>query len=833
VVLVASGCSATDRWAGGALEIDSGQSQTQDLSPFNSNNQQIRTRFWDGHDNMIRDDLSMLKGNHLFQIGGIYQHNFDYHQRDDSGGAINAYPVYSLGNGTSGSMLSSDVYPCGGVGNAGAVTTVSNCGALTTGALGIVSIASQVFTRSGASLTLNPPLTPAFDKNTIPYYNVYFSDTWHLKPTMTLTYGLGWALEMPPVEEAGKQAVVVDSGNEPVSTLDYLDSRRRAALQGQVYNPELGFALVGNAAGGLKYPYNPFYGEFSPRIAFAWAPRDTTGILRNTVIRGGYGRSFGRTNGVDQVLVPLLGLGLEQPTNCTQNIVGPTGWACGATNSANPSNAFRVGATASATGGPTVPLISLLSQTLPQPAYPGYNTAFAASPEALDPNFRPNQVDSFNVTIQRQLNRRITLELGYIGRRITHEFQPVDLNTVPYMMTMGGQTFANAYKNVVLQYCGGVTGLAGGGCGGNAPGLPNPGSGPNPGAVTAQPFFETALAGTGYCTGFTSCTAAVVANEGASGTGNLVNAQVWSLYSDLDNGGFNFPRSMQNTPIPTSQSPIYGGNGQVTSGVAINASIGYGNYNAGFVSLKMADWHGLTTQSNFTWSKANGTGAEAQASSEYTPLDAFNLKQMYGSQPFDRKFTYNAFFVYQPPFYKGQSGMMGRLLGGWTFASIFTAGSGNPVFVSTTYGNSQSYGGADGVGFSAYYAENAVPISPVAPHSHAYYDSPSNGFPVNEFKDGVADFANWRNPILGLDNFRDGGSGPIYGLPYWNLDMSIKKNIRVAESFSLELQGVFANFLNHNQWFDGYPGLYNTGGWGALGGEASPRSIELGLRVRF
>ena len=67
-------------------------------------------------------------------------------------------------------------------------------------------------------------------------------------------------------------------------------------------------------------------------------------------------------------------------------------------------------------------------------------------------------IDSFDFTIQRQLSRKVSLEVGYIGRRITHEFQPINLNAVPYMMTMGGQTFANAYKNVVMQYCGGFKG---------------------------------------------------------------------------------------------------------------------------------------------------------------------------------------------------------------------------------------------------------------------------------------------------------------------------------------------------------------------------------------
>jgi hypothetical protein len=841
---------------GGALEIMSGQSATQDLAPFNSNNQQIRRRFWDGHDQSIRDDISLLKGNHLFAFGGTYLHNWDYHQRNDSGGTINAFPVYSLGDGATGSLTADAPYPC----SSAVTTTINNCTSLTAAALGVVSIASQLFTRSGSDLALNPPLSNAFDKSTIPYYNVYFSDTWHLKPTLTFTYGLGWTLEMPPVEQDGKQAVVVDQADEPVSTSAYLKNRENAALQGNVYNPELGFALVGNTANGEKYPYNPFYGEFSPRVALAWNPRfesdSFAGKLfghQDTVIRGGYGRQYGRLNGVTQVLVPLLGLGLEQPVDCNSNLANGGAWACGAsgaaTFAAGPNQAFRVGSTTSSTGGPTVPLISLASPTLPQPVYPGYNNSFSASPEGLDPNFRPNVIDSFNLTIQRQLSRKVTLELGYIGRRITDEYEPTNLNAVPYMMTLGGQQFKQAYATTVLQLCGGVAGLAGGGCGGTA--------GPQPGNVTPQPFFETALAGTGYCTGFTSCTAAVVANEGPSGTGNLTNSQVWSLWSDLDNGGFNFPRSMMNTPIagtapcPGSSSPTpCGASGQYTSGIFLNASHGYGNYNAGFASVKMADWRGLTMQSNFTWSKALGTGAQAQSSSELSALDPFNLSEMYGRQAFDRKFIYNAFLVYSPPFYKGQSGALGRILGGWTFAAVFTAGSGLPIQAVTTYGDYQSYGACDGVSCADYDSENAVPINPQSAHTSAHYctssafytssglsacpgQAPGDGYPVNAFSTGSNNYSNWRNPLLGLDDHRDGGYGILNGLSYWNMDASIKKNVRVAENIGLEFQGVFANVLNHDQWFDGFPGLYNPSGWGALGGQASQRQIEIGARVRF
>jgi hypothetical protein len=821
---------------GGALEIDSGQSagfgQVNDLGPYNVDTQNTRNRFWDGHDQMLRDDISILKGNHLFTFGGTYEHNWDYHQRTDNGGGINNQVVYELGNGTTGSGLAQDIPLCSQAG-----VTISNCSSLTAAALGIVSISQVAYTRSGASLTLNPIGTPAFDKSTIPYYNVYFSDTWHMKPTFTLTYGLGWTLEMPPVEENGKQVELVDSSDQVISGAAYLDARKRAALQGQNYNPEIGFALLGNTANGPKYPYNPFYGSFSPRVAAAWNPRfDSDSVAgklfghEDTVVRVGYGRIFGRLNGVDLVLVPLLGPGLLQPTQC---VTGLSNGTCGVAGSNTATTAFRVGV-----DGLTAPL-QQPSTTLPQPYYPGVNGISSATASVLDPNFRPNEVDSVNLTIQRQLSRKVILEVGYIGRRITHEYQPINLNAVPYMMTQGGQQFAQAYKNVVLQLCGGVQGLAGGGCNGNGAGGPLAAA-----SVTPQPFFEHAL-NPAYCAGATSCTAAVVTNELA----NLTTARVWSIWSDMDGGvgcatcngqGFVFD-GVPGTTMMNNINPAIGGTSpQMTSGPGDNASTGYGNYNAGFASLKMADWKGLTLQSNFTYSKALGTGALVQATGGYTPDDPFNLGTMYGDQTFNRKFVYNFFFVYQPPFFKGQSGLLGHALGGWTFSTVFSAGSGSPVELFTSTGDGQEYGAGDNVNYFG--NENIVPVAPAT--SGHRYDQPGGQFP-NLFKAGPAAVNDFRNPILGLDN-KDCGFGCIPGLPYWNMDLSVRKNFRVAEGISLEVQGVFANVFNHDQFLDpnGFfeTGLFSgsgPGGFGTLSGGSAQeepggnRQIEVGARVRF
>ncbi len=803
---------------GGALE-PGGEQRTQALLPYNVDNQNTRSRFWDGQDQMIRDDATWIHGKHMVQFGGMYQHNFNWHSRSDNGGGINYYPVYRIGDGAGGNGLTGmqgytpSTYT-------GSSTTWNRDYAMV---LGMVGISQVAYTRTGNDLTLNPPLTPAYDKVTIPYYNFYGGDTWRMTPRFTLTYGLGWTLEMPPTEATGKQVLLVGPDNNPITEAQYMNARQQAALQGQVYNPLVGFSLLGNVGSHPSYIYNPYYGEWSPRVAGAW---DVNGDGK-TVVRGGYGLTYGRLNGVDLVLVPLLGTGLIQAVQCTAVMANGT---CG--GSPSPNSVFRVG-----TDGLVAPL-QTVSQTLPQPYYPGVSGAAAAAGETLDPDFRPNHIHTFTLSFARQLNNNMSLEVGYIGRIIKNEYMGVNLNSVPYMMTMGGQTFAKAYANMEIGYCGGgnVNAMGGSQCIGN------------PAAVAPQPFFETALAGTGYCNGYANCTQAVIDREGvgANGNGNLGIQNVWSLWSDLDNGGFNFARSMMNTPLPG----VNGGQGQLTSGVGVNTSIGYGNYNGMFVTFKMQAWKGLSMQSNFTWGKALGTGAAVQATSSATPVDPFNLRTGYGFQAWDRRFIYNLYMVYQPNFYKTQSGFLGHVLGGWTIAPVFTTGSGLPITLGTANaisGGGQAFGEGDSNNFYGYgNSENAIPITPSMCSSNAsahYNVAGSNGigdsgYGINMFSNPEAAWNNIRQPILGYDT-RDGGWGVCRGLPYWNVDVSLKKQIRITERINTELQFVFTNVFNHAQLGDP-PGDYldtsTPSSWGTLPGSVAstnPRQIQFGLRVNF
>src|SRR5262249_30943685 len=73
---------------------------------------------------------------------------------------------------------------------------------------------------------------------------------------------------------------------------------------------------------GRKYPFDPFYGGFNPRLAVAWTPNFKSGLLgaafgeNKTVIRGGYSRIYGRLDGGGLGVGPFVGTGVPEAVFC-------------------------------------------------------------------------------------------------------------------------------------------------------------------------------------------------------------------------------------------------------------------------------------------------------------------------------------------------------------------------------------------------------------------------------------------------------------------------------------------------------------------------------------
>jgi hypothetical protein len=205
------------------------------------------------------------------------------------------------------------------------------------------------------------------------------------------------------------------------------------------------------------------------------------------------------------------------------------------------------------------------------------------------------------------------LEVGYVGRILRNEYQAIDLSSVPFMTTLGGETFANAFTNLFNALCGQNTAVDK--C------ANNPAS-----SVPVQAFFESAFAMpanapgailqngnwvSNFCStnGATSCTTAVAANQG----GNIKNANVFNTWALLPMT-FGAATTLNSKGVPVGIPTVYSQN-QLNS-IFMETSMGWGNYNGAIVSFTARDWHGVTARSNFTWSHPLGTGDTTQATTQ-------------------------------------------------------------------------------------------------------------------------------------------------------------------------------------------------------------------------
>jgi hypothetical protein len=528
-----------------------------------------------------------------------------------------------------------------------------------------------------------------------------------------------------------------------------------------------------------------------------------------------------------------------QPVTCSFTQSNGT---CGTSNTL--ANVFRIGP-----DGLRAPLADP-TQTLPQPFFPGVVqngllNAVAGDSTVLDPDYKPEKVDTWDFTIQRQLSRKLSFEAGYMGKRSRNIFQEINLDAVPYMTTLGGQSFAKAFANVWSALC--APGNAGrcsqidiAGSGGLAALIAS---------VPSQPFFEAALGGpsSAYCTGFSSCTQALL-NQ--SNPRTFIGAtRVSELWTYLNATGTSRANG-------TLGSWTLGKTMLSSQATAINTttSLGFSNYHAAFFTLKMTDWHGLTSISNFTWGKALGTAQIAQYNSSNQWLDIWNPKASYGPQVFDIKFLFTSGWSYRPAFFHGKHGWQGKLLDGWSISPFLTAQSGFPIGIGYTEGGTcstacQAFGQMGNVSSSGSAFESALPISPFTGGHSAHTGivgstvsvngvnigvGTNNSSQVNIFADPGKVIQGFRRCVLGIDT-SCGGVGNLRGLNRWNVDATIAKDFKFTERVGATFTVQFTNVFNHFQPSDPSSLTLSTPqNFGRITGAVyAARQMEIGGRIHF
>lgn len=783
--------SAFPQVPGTSAALELGGNTANSLLPININTTGARTRLWDGHNYNLADNLSWLKATHLIRIGGTFNHSGVNFFRDDGQVGL-IQPAYLIQQSTGLNIPPAYQPP------ACTAALKTNClpsnqtgswNSLYSQALGLVDQALQVGVRD-SKLNALPPGTKLFDDVKYDSFSLYATDSWKITPNLTFNYGLNWSVDVPPVDQTGKQSISLTlPSNSVIIPENYLAARQQAALSGTVYNPIVAFAPLNFAH--RKYPYDLVWDTVAPRVALAWTPKFGNGKL---VIRGGYGQLFDRLNGVQKVGNEFQAFGFQQTLTCT----GPSrAGQCLGNLSSDPLNGFRIGV-----DGATVPIPALsASATVPlvpgKAGFPGANQPQANTTYQIDPQYRPGRNHQWDLTIQREMPGRSLLEIGYIGRHANNIYNPLEVNQVPFMMTLNGQSYAQAYDSIAAQLAAGTP-------------------------VAPQPFLESALAGSSFCAApNASCTAGVVSKFSSS----FRNQQVTTVWNGIQ-PSFKF-------------GPATAVTNQVASTFFYWASAGWANYNAGFISYRTRSFKGLTLDANLTWAHSLDTRGLNQ-DFDTAASNSYDLHYDYGTSIFDRKLVFNLLSYYELPFGKNGHGPLNYVIRGWSIAPIVNISSGLPLKVLT--GSSQEFGQGGGTN-SAGAIRTAPDTFGNSVHSGVAGDPTTqvgiNGDParggsgLNLFANPAAVFGSFRPAMVGIDT-TSGAGGQLRGLPRWNVDVAVSRKFRFTERCSTTFSAQLFNAFNVVQFADPSVSLQSPQGFGVLSSQLnSPRIVQLGLHVDF
>ena len=137
-------------------------------------------------------------------------------------------------------------------------------------------------------------------------------------------------------------------------------------------------------------------------------------------------------------------------------------------------------------------------------------------------------------------------------------------------------------------------------------------------------------------------------------------------------------------PLAVPATLGYASNPQINGGDFWGVG-GRGNYNAMLAELKHQFSHGLTADTQFTWSKCMDTSSAPYSEQPYP----YNLDLDYGRCDYNVGKAFKLYGVWQPEFYRGSSFLMKELANGWSLSGIFNIHSGYPwtAFVNVNGGN--------------------------------------------------------------------------------------------------------------------------------------------------
>ena len=456
-----------------------------------------------GNSFMWADNLTWVKGNHQFKFGADVRRS-----RFDQTLYYNVSGQFTFDSSTLNAITSADNYP----------------GYL----LGTADSYSQ-----GSAQRENVRSTGVY---------LFAQDSWKLKPSITLNYGLRWELDTP-LTDVLHHVQTFRPGQNTTQYPCYLTPDEQAVL-----GPDC--ATAGVLPTGLVVPGDQgvqagltqtYYKAFAPRVGIAWSP----GASGKTSIRAGWGLFY---NPMEQLVLEQFGA--EPPFGGSTYL---------------PSTFLNTPFVAQGGYVNPNPFTGILS---PKPGTPTDWASFR--PMLLYGDFQPKMrtqyTAQYNLTIQRELAKDIVLQLGYVGSQGHRLLASHDINAANPQTCLDIATLASNDPTSVSSY--------------GAPGTCGPFAEDNQFSVTVPSGFNFHLPGGNVVTGATGGTPVQLVGLRPYSSPNCVQV------------GANVGQG-----CPADGIPVF-------SNVFAEDTIAPSAYNSFQASLEKRFSHGLQFQAAYTLSKS-------------------------------------------------------------------------------------------------------------------------------------------------------------------------------------------------------------------------------------
>ena len=624
-------------------------------------------------------------------------------------------------------------------------------------------------------------------------YEFYGQDSWRIRPSLTLTFGLRWQYHSVPFEANGFQAVP----NQNIDTI--FPVRVNAALQG-ISGPDaaplVSYNLGGPANHGPDY-YKPDYHDFSPRVGIAYSPSFTSGVLgsvfgdRKTTIRAGGAIVY------DRVLSTLSFELDEQTFVFDSNPIVNYGGADPVTSLATSPRFVALNQQPPLPDAPAVRPLPVtpnvdnngLPNGLMNGGFPGFLQ--------FDKNFETPYSYTFSAGVQRELPGKYVVEVNYFGRLGRKLVAVGDAaQTLNFKDAASGQFLKDAFAQLQTQVQQGLT-------------------------ITPQPWFEDQLPAAGFACA-PHCTEIVgsflsnfVAVGDLSSTillldiNGVLNPNV-ALYEQTGANGFigNYSSSSYNALLASVRK-------RYSNNLQIDFDYSYS--------------HSIDNQSNIL----NSTN-QFTFNGQSLVCDLTNLRTCRADSLFDARHIISANYVIDLPFGRGQHflhdahGLVNAVLGGWSTSGILSYRTGFPFNTHTGT-------------FPIDFTQDAPAVfngdrSAVRQHIHTDPDT------------GNIQFFADQGTALGAFSFPFGGGtgnrNPIHGPSFANLDVAAYKSFVMpwSERHKLQLRAEAFNLVNHTNFAAPGTGsvtnsnniLLNPDAFGVINSTAgNPRILQFSIRYDF